>query len=181
LRRRNLILLGAPVGAVAGFSVWLAAGGASADADRLAPLQQQATRLRPPPPHSDAALVTDITDLLATPIFALTTGVGAVKESALRLDGVSISRRRTAALLSIDGQPAEWWSVGDSRDGFTLQQVRASRVSLETPLGVREVVLGVSAGAPPADPGAAPPAVVDQPPPGFRAPPPPASAPRVQR
>ena len=46
--------------------------------------------------------------LLVHPLFALTTGPGAIPDVVVRLDGLSRSSTRSAALLSINGGPAEW-------------------------------------------------------------------------
>jgi hypothetical protein len=123
----------------------------------------------------------DAGELTASPVFALTVGPGAVKEPTLQLQGISITRQRTAALISIDGRPAEWLALGESRDGVTLESVQSSRVVIDTVLGAKDIALGEQVGPPPADAGAAPMVAAvtpDAPPPGVRSPPPPANAPR---
>lgn len=184
MRRLTLILAAAPLGLVTGCLAWFAAGGAAAGADRLDPLQTQVANLRAPARGQTAASYVDISSMVDAPIFALTTGPAAIKEPAVRVEGLSVSRKRMAALLSIDGQAAQWVSVGERRDGFTLVEVSNTRVLIETLAGPKEIALGeqtgtVSTEAAPIQTAAAPAsAVVDQIPPGFRSPPPPASAPK---
>lgn len=177
--RWNLILIGGPIGLVTGLMAWLATGGASAGIDRATPLATAVSALRAPPPRLASPREADVAALTATPIFALTVGPGAVKEPTVRLEGVSISRRRTAALVAIDGRPSEWLGIGDSRDGVTLEEVRSSRIVVDTIVGPKEIALGEQSGPGPAE------ATLessrgglDQSPPAFRAPPPPASAPK---
>jgi hypothetical protein len=169
-----------PLGLATGFLAWFAAGGASASADRLDPLRVQVANLKAPNRSEPAAAYADISGMASTPIFVLTTGPAAIKEPAVRVDGLSVSRRRVAALLSIDGQPAQWMSVGEKREGFTLVEVSSTRVLIETLAGPKAIALGEQAGSVAATPApiqtAAAPAP-DQVPPGFRSPPPPASAP----
>jgi hypothetical protein len=104
-----------------------------------------------------------------------------VREPSIRVDGVSMTRRRLAALIAIDSGPAEWLQVGESRGGVTLQSVSVSGVTVETPLGVKAVNLGDQAAASAPAVGAAGPPIAagpDQIPPGFRSPPEPASGPK---
>lgn len=170
----------APIGLLTGFLAWSAAGGASASLDRLAPISEQLMALRP---LASATLrqTPRGEGLLAMPIFALTVGPGAVREPAIRVDGLSVSRRRAAALVSIDGAAAQWMSVGESQDGVTLRAVSASKAVFDTELGDKELGLGEqSASSAPAasasDSVEVSPTIVDRIPPGFRSPPPPASA-----
>jgi hypothetical protein len=178
-----MILLAIPAGLAAGALAWLAAGGASATARKLEPVATEVAALRRPRPQTYNPGPAEIAELSGLPIFTLTTGPGAVPQPVLRLDGLVRSRTHTAALLSVNDKPAEWLGVGERRDGVTLQQVMGSRVVVDTPYGLQDVVLGE---APP--PAAAAPASPTSPrgdraqpgdvPPGFRSPPPPASAPR---
>jgi hypothetical protein len=167
-----------PLGLATGLAAWLLAGGASAGFEQLEGAESQLMRLKPPvAPRGDEA---GAADLLTTPLFALTTGPGAIREPSLRVDGLSVSRRRMAALVSIDGKPAAWLTAGETADGVTLQAVTAAGASFETALGAKTVNLGeqTAASAPdPHAPGPAPPAVTDQPPPGFHGPSEPANAP----
>ena len=176
-----------PLGLAVGLAYWLTAGGASANADRLEPLAAQVNSLPGAQRTGAESRSLDVADLQGAPIFALTVGPSAVKEPSILLQGVSVSARRTAALISVDGRPAEWMAVGETRDGVTLQQVRGSRIVVDTLLGSKDVALGEqSAPEALADPepvGESPPppdlnTARDRIPPGFRSPLPPASAPK---
>ncbi len=180
----NLYLAAAPIGLATGILAWFAAGGASANTERLAPLEQQiaGVKLAQRPASQDGYV--SIADLAAAPIFAMTVGPGAVVDPLIRLDGVALTHQRVAALISIDGAPSEWVKAGETRGGVTLQQVRSTKIVVDTPLGTKEVALGERSGTSSAASGATSPAQApvtssDQTPPGFRSPPPPASAPRA--
>lgn len=137
--------------------------------------------LRTPRPAVAIEGYASVADLVAAPLFG--TATGAAPDPAIRLDGVSLSRQRTAALLSIGGAAAEWLKPGESRGEVILQQVGAARVLVETPSGTKEIALGQVLGGAPVgpSPGAVPGLVApnpgETPPPGYRGPPPPASAP----
>jgi len=178
LRRLELLGVAAPLGLLTGLLAWLLAGGMSAQANQLEGVHQRLAGLRPPAAAPPRGRTADAAALLGTPLFALTTGPGAVREPAMRLDGVSLNRRRMAALIAVDTAPAEWLSVGETRGGVTLQAVTSSSATLETALGVKTLSLGdqSAASAPPAGAPVAT-AAEDRPPPGFRSPPEPASAP----
>jgi hypothetical protein len=107
---------------------------------------------------------------LSVPLFAASTA-----EIPVRLNGLSRTPRRAAALVSIDGGPSQWLSQGATRDGITLVQVLSTRIVIDSRSGRRMVALGETSGSAAdlagADSGS------DQPPPGTRMPPPPASAP----
>jgi len=176
LRRLRLIGAAAPLGLALGLGAWLLAGGLSVRADALDEVHTQLAGLQTPRPPPARASDAGAAALLGAPLFALTTGPGAVREPAVRIDGVSITRRRLAALVSVDAGPAEWLQVGESRGGVTLQAVTAASATVETALGVKTLNLGdQSAASAPVAPAAA--AAQDQVPPGFRSPPEPASAP----
>lgn len=187
MRRLDLIIgAAAPLGLATGLAAWLLAGGLSVRASALDEGHERLAKLRAPRSVSLPTSETSSAPLLASPLFAMTTGPGAVREPSIRVDGVSLTRRRTAALLSIDDKPAEWVTVGESRDGVTLQAVSPSGVTIETLLGPKALNLGdQSAASAPAAGTPAPVAttaamVQDQVPPGFRSPPQPASAPRTR-
>lgn len=172
-----------PLGLATGLAAWLVAGGASANFETLDGLETKVRGLRAPRTSIHRVSYGGANDLLASPIFAMTTGADALREPSIRLDGVSISSRRTAALVSVDGKFSEWMRVGEARDGVTLQALSASGATFETPLGSKQLALGEqSAASAPLQAAAAPPQgaspiVSDEMPPGFRSPPPPASAP----
>lgn len=171
-----------PVGLATGLAGWLLAGGASAGSDKLDGIEAQLIGLRAPIVRRTGGEVSG-SDLLSAPLFALTTGPGAIREPAIRLDGVSVSRRRVAALVSVDGKPAAWLAVGETRDGVTVQAVTASSASFETALGAKSLNLGEQSAASSPDPHApantatAMPPAPDGPPPGLRKPLEPATAP----
>jgi hypothetical protein len=172
LRKLTAFLCSAPVGLATGLLAWFVAGGAQATLGKVAPVEAAVAELRIPRPAVVAQDYVSIADLIAAPLFAPASGPGAVADSLIRLDGISLSRQRTAALISINNAPAEWLRPGETRGDITLQQVAASRVVVDTPFGTKEIGLGQSSGA--IQP---PPAVPDTTPAGFRSPPPPASAP----
>lgn len=172
----------APLGIVTGLAAWLLADGAGARMEALSAVEGQVKALRPPRMTGQRPGFGDGDILLSAPIFAVARGEGAIREPSLRIDGVSISARRKAALVSIDGSVAEWMQVGDERSGVTLTEVTSSGGILETGLGSRQLAIGEqSAASAPAD-GVQPasPSVASSdggPPVGFRSPPPPANAP----
>jgi len=182
-----LILFAVPAGLAAGALGWFAAGGASATITKLEPVRTAVVAIQRPRSMAFNAPPAEITELAGMPLLLLTTGPGAVPDPAVRLDGVARSKGRQAALLSIDDKPAEWMSIGESRDNVGLQQVLGGRVIVDTPFGTKEVALGQRVGPVPFSPGANGPALsdarpapvmADKIPPGFRPPMPPASAPR---
>lgn len=167
--RSRLVLFSPLVGLLAGALAWLAfAHGASMSAD-LGDLASRANALTPP--TLTVALGGPSPGALAasSPIFALTTGPNAVADVAVQLSGLSRTPARTAALLSINGKPAEWLALGETRDDVTLDEVQANKVTVDTPTGTKDVVLGAAAApaSPPDKPGQAAGA-----PPGFHGLPP---------
>jgi len=177
----NLLGWALPIGLATGVGAWLLAGGASANFDKLNGLEARLAGLKPPIERRTAGEANPA-DLLTTPLFALTTGPGAIREPSIRLDGISLSRRRAAALVSVDGKPASWMSVGETKDGVTLQEVGSSAASFETALGAKTLNLGEQSAASAPDPhavntaaGSSQPATAETQPPG-RGPPEPASA-----
>jgi len=163
-----------PAGLAAGLGLWLAFGGAQVQA-RAEELDGRMTAIQPVRPTSAQV---GGASAAARPFFALTTGPGAVTEPTLRLDGVSRSPRRVAALVSVNGAPVQWVERGGSIDQVTLEEVSSSRAIFDTPLGSRLVKLGETSGpsAPAASADAAAPQEMPR---GFRAPPEPASAPAM--
>jgi hypothetical protein len=168
--RSPVILALPPIVLALGLALWLATGRNSfVDRTRDLQIRMEAIRLAPLP----SGQAQRVADAIARPLFALTTGPGAVTEAVLRLEGVARSPARQSALISINGKPARWIERGETVDDITLEDVTAGKVVVDTPIGVREVKLGQIA-APTASP------QVDQEiPPGFRSPPPPASAPAM--
>jgi len=171
LDRRAIIAAAAPAGWAIGSAIWLLVAPAPG-ADQFARLTERITTLRVGRDATSRPPETFLTQLLATPLFAMTTGPNAVSEVLLKLDGLVRSPGRVAALLSINGAPSDWLELGQTRDGVTLQDVSSSKVVVDTATGLRDVVLGEP--APSVD--AAPPSVS-----GLKYPPPPASAPGQPR
>lgn len=192
--RLNPIVAAAPAGLATGLLAWFLAGGGQGEAERLSELEMRLAAL-PGRVAANAAPVsiTPVAGLVASPLFLMTVGPGAVSEPSVRVEGVSVSRRRSAALLSIGDAPAEWMVVGDTRGGVTLLQVGSGGAVVETVLGSKDVALGERAAGSGAASASPPPAVgpasaavlgvsgADTIPPGFRSPPAPASAPGVTR
>jgi len=81
----------------------------------------------------------DVTLLAQQPIFVMSTGANAYKEKVVRLMGTSVSPGRRAALVSIDGQPALWMSVGETQDELVLIEVGSGAVRFDTPVGIRTI------------------------------------------
>lgn len=90
---------------------------------------------------ADAAPHADVSRLAQTPLFVMTTGAAAYKEKTFALFGVSISPRRKAALLSIDGANPVWIAVGTTNGDIRLSDVGTNGVNLETPVGERQVMM----------------------------------------
>jgi hypothetical protein len=178
LLRLNLIIAAAAIGVGTGVAAWFAAGGAAAHADRIAPVAETLQDAHSLSFRDRAPAQLDLAGLATAPLFPLSVGPGAVQDALVRLDGISIVPRRSAALISIDGKPAEWLVAGDTRDGVTVAEVQRSAVRVDTVLGVRRIELGdppAAPAAPPIEAAAATPR--GDIPKGFRTPPP-ASAPR---
>jgi hypothetical protein len=144
-RRSPLIVGAGPLGMALAVVAWLLFG---AHASALGSLDQLQSRLRQAP---SAMLVSSTGSsaqarAVATPLFGPTSGPGAPTEAAVRLDGLAITPGRKAALISINGKPADWLSLGESRDGVTLTQVTATKVTVDTAMGSKDI--GLYAAAP---------------------------------
>jgi hypothetical protein len=169
-----------PLGLAVGSTAWLLAA-RPPGAATLASLTERAAaveaRRDTPPLRRPEGIVAAA---LATPLFALTSGPGAVADVAVRLEGLVRLPGRVAALLSIGSAPSSWLELGQTRDGVTLQDVSSSKVVVDTAVGLKEIGLGdVST---PSDLGAQPPPdAAAHAPGGFKMPIPPASAPRRPR
>jgi len=180
--RSPLMAWAAPAGLVLAALAWLVLHGLVFE-PTVAGLEKGFAASRPV--SADRVQVNDLSPLIsriaAAPIFALTTGPGAVTETQVQLEGLAITPKSKAALLVVDGKAATWYDLGASRDGITVMEIGASRVTVDTATGFKEVGLfdkpaaAPANGAVPAKPGS------NAVPPGFRTPPPPASAPIVSR
>lgn len=168
--RSPVILGAAPAGLALACVGWLMLGGS---ARVVAPLDQMQARLDAVPAARSArggSFGAAASAALSTPLFA--TGAA---ELSVRLDGLSRTPRRAAALLSINGGPPQWLVQGGTREGVTLVQVLSTKVVIDSRSGRRAVALGEASGS--ASDLAGGDLAGDQPPPGTRMPPPPASAP----
>lgn len=163
------------MGLATGLAAWMLAGAGKSDLARIEPLQTEVAALRAPKTASAQAGPARAAELAATPIFVMTVGPGAVSEPLVRLDGVSVSKRRTAALLSFAGAAPEWLNLGETRNGVTLTAIIGSKAVLETILGARELALGEQTAGAAGSGGQS----AETPPAGYRSPPPPAGAPGV--
>lgn len=168
--RSPLAPISGAIGLVLASLLWLALAGHSRALSRLDGFEQRLAAMPAAGLGRAAATQDDLAGrILAAPLFALTSGPGAVGDVALRLDGVAITAGRKAALISIGGKPSVWLSVGASQDGVTLMDVQSAKATLDTATGFRELLLGDTAasagGAVPAGPTGSPA------PQGFKLPP----------
>ena len=136
LARRPLILSGALAGVALSCLSALVLGAPGSALGRLDALQTRLVAIRGPGANAGAETSELIANLLTPPLF------GQVVAITLRLDGVSILPGRKAALIAINGQPADWIELGDTRDGVTLVDVQPARVSVDTDAGPQNVNLG---------------------------------------
>lgn len=121
---------------------WMVFAGHGPAAKPLGAAEARLEAVRAEAPRPIGARLDRTAQIAATPLFTLTTGPGAVAEAPIRLDGLSQSGGRSAALVSIDGKPAEWLELGATRDGVTLRQVLGSKIVVDTATGFREIALG---------------------------------------
>lgn len=167
---RNLILCGLPVGLILGVAAWMSTGRAGATSEAL---EQAASALQAMPKGGARRQTASIAPpSLTAPLFAQPEGAALPVETSVVLQGLSRTPRRQSALLAIGARPAEWLTVGETREGVTLDSVGPGGVTITTPSGTRDLGFG------PANTSNQAPASIDpMPPPGVRSPPPPASAP----
>jgi len=138
---RSPLILGAPAAALAlGVLAWAVLGGGAPASARMGEFDQRLGELQPRGPRAATVSGAAAADALAHPIFAV--GTAPLADATLRLDGVALTPRRQAALLSINGKPPEWLERGDTREGVTVQAISASKVVIDTATGPRDVLLG---------------------------------------
>ena len=168
---RAFLVVSAATGVAIAAAVSLIAVG-QPQAKELAALNGRAASVAARPPKDDAGF-SSVQLLSAPPLFPVLSGPNAPADIPVSLQGIARSPGRTAALLSIGGQPSEWLALGESRDGVTLEDVASSSVKIDTPRGSRALQLAIG-GAPSDGPtaGSLGGAI-----PGFRSPPEPAGAP----
>ncbi|ATQ43426.1 hypothetical protein [Caulobacter mirabilis] len=149
---------------------WLVLGGEGRVA---APLDEAEARLAALPVERPLPQAAVYSGSGGKPLFVVAT------PASLRLEGVSRTPRRTAALISINGEPAQWIPVGTTLGGFTLSGVSATGVIVENLLGRQTIALGESlGGTSAAGSGGTPPQ--GAPPPGLQRGLEPASAPGIR-
>ncbi|PXA95303.1 hypothetical protein DMC25_00940 [Caulobacter sp. D4A] len=180
-RRLVLILSAAPIGLVLGVAAWAAAGGPKMADDRIAALEATQPRMRTAgkpaaPVVGDWAGAPTLFDAVSPP------------EPQVRLFGLSRSTRRKAALISIGGASPVWMTLGEARDGVTLDAVLADSITIDTVGGPRDVRLGEATGGASGEVGSAALGAANKSVDGpeiaavvGRGPPPPASAPPGSR
>jgi len=171
---RSLILGGLPVGLVLGAFVWLMIGHGGPQVDALEASVVELQKMTPASSRRVASAAAGLA-LQGVPLFGRANSEALGPEPALVLQGLVRTPRRMAALIAINGKPADWLSVGETRDGVTLQDITAHGVTVTSANGAKDISFGAAAPAPTMP--TAPPANDSGPPPGFRSPPAPASAP----
>lgn len=180
-RRASLIALSIGGGLLLGAALWFAFGRGAEPAARLDDVQSRLEALQTPQRSGWARV--DGAGLAANPVFAMTTGPNAVAEPTITVQGLARTPGGASALLAINGKAPDWLTVGDTRDGVTLDEVRSGGVLVDTVTGQREIALGQKTGpAPQAAMPGAPLSSAQAPaaggaPAGYRLPPPPANAP----
>lgn len=142
--RRSMALIGLAAGAGVGALAWMMLDAGAADRQRL---QDDQARLASARPALAAAsgLGSPLASAIAHPLFALTTGPGALPEPKIVVSGLSRTAVRRAALISVDGGPADWMTIGQSVGAVTLEDVLPPKAVVETPFGRRDVYLGEGA------------------------------------
>lgn len=145
--RSPIILGAAPLGLVLAALAFLIFGASASVGPKLDRLQARIEATRPPEPVSSVAANDAVATSLSAPLFALTTGPGAVADTTVRLDGLAISPRGKSALLAVDGKPAAWIALGTSSNGVTLMDVQPNKVVVDTAIGLKDVTLGVASPA----------------------------------
>jgi len=140
-----LILGAAPAGLAVACAGWLLLAGGGPGAKPLDAAEARLARL-PPAVRSAATAPTATASGVGAELFTITA------PPPVRLDGVSRTRRRAAALLAFGSHPAQWVSLGATIEGVTLVEVADARVTLETVVGRQELGLGESTSGAPAEP-----------------------------
>jgi hypothetical protein len=172
--RSPVILGAAPAGLALACLGWLVLSGG---AGVIGPVDELDARLAALPVARATAVVAPAAVGAGGPGVFATTAQTAV----VRLDGISRTPRRAAALLAFNGGAAQWVAVGATQDGVTLVEIGRSKIVIETASGRQTITLGESS-APEADTGSASfaPSRQDDLPAGMRQGVPPASAPGAE-
>lgn len=104
-------------------------------------LEARLAAARPAAVRRDVGPDASLDRALASPVFAMTTGPGAVTEIPVALSGLAVTKTRKAALISIGGKPADWLDVGATRDGVTIVAVSGAGATIDTQTGFRSIGL----------------------------------------
>lgn len=170
--RSPLISICSAAGLMLGALAWLIAGQGGGVDD----LQSRLTAIAPMGQGGSPRLSGGVAGL---PLFALSTGANQTADPAVSVMGVSRMPGRSAALLSINGSSPAWLALGERREGVVVREVGGGRVTLDLPLGLKDLRIGESTAASPTVSPPTSPGMIgsEQPPTGYRSPPPPASAP----
>jgi hypothetical protein len=104
--------------------------------DVIDPMISKAVTVQP-----SRAMKIDAARMAQAPIFVMTSGAAAYKEKAFLLFGVSVSYKRKAALVSIDGAPPVWMTAGAAAGDVRLLDVGGNGAVFETPVGTKTVSL----------------------------------------
>lgn len=141
----KLILGSCGAGAAAGALAWLVFAPSFAEDAGLRALQ---ARLKSPT-ASQAAETEPALAALGQPLFTPedlappAASAEAPAEVPVRVEGVSLSNGRSAALLSVAGQPARWISAGGSASGLTVLRITPAGVTVRTAAGkTRDIGVG---------------------------------------
>jgi hypothetical protein len=113
------------------------------NASTLARLDTLQARSKPAgPKQPGGVMATDnVSGLIRQPIFVMTTGGNAYKDKDFKLFGISITPKRKAALVSVDGAEAHWVELGETESDFTLIDIGTNGARFDTPTGIRSVNL----------------------------------------
>src|SRR4029077_4462907 len=106
LLRSPLILGAPPAGLLAGALIWLLFAHGTPVSARIADLPVKAEAMRARRAMATSANAGALA--ASSPIFALTTGPGAVQDIEVVLSGIARTPTHSAALISINGKAAEW-------------------------------------------------------------------------
>jgi len=146
--RTTVVPLAVPAGLVLALGFWLALGRNPQALKDMDSLEARLAAARPTS-TSRASVVDALTvRVLASPVFALTTGPGAVADIPVSMTGIAVTRMRKAALVSIGAKPADWLVQGATRDGVTLMSVTVAGATVDTPTGFKALSLSDSAAGP---------------------------------
>ena len=161
--RRLLMISGAPIGLAIGSAAWLMLNALTPGSAGMGDLTERLDALgaakRDIPDRTPDMLVAS---LLSHPLLQTTTAGGA--EPLLRLEGVSMTPTRSAALIAVGAGPAQWIQVGESRTGVTLRRVAPLSAVVESMSGEHSLALGGGGAASNAQPSPSPPDLAHRPP-----------------